>query len=91
MAGHNLLAIRTAIRHFHSDIFEKNIIPRHPHTRLRRRDRFRDPPRFETASMPFGCDGGLAKEPGCSFSNPDANRLRLRLSRLQIGSFPEAF
>jgi hypothetical protein len=52
---------------------------------------FRDPPRFETAGMPFGYDGGLAEEPRRSFSNPDANRLRLRLLRLQIGSFPGAF
>ena len=47
---------------------------------------FQDPPRVETARIPFGGDGGLVEEPRRPFSDPDASRLRLRLLRLQIGS-----
>jgi hypothetical protein len=69
MAGHNLLAIRTAIRHFHSDISEKNIIPRRPHTRLGAGTDFREPPRFETANMPLPAMAGLRKNFGARFKS----------------------
>jgi hypothetical protein len=40
---------------------------RRPHTRLGCRDRFRDPPRFETANMPLAAMADLRKNLGAHF------------------------
>jgi hypothetical protein len=87
MDGDDLSAVRAAMLHFHPGISHKNIIPGALILDWGAGTDFR----FETASRPFGGDGGIAEEPRRSFSNPDANRLRPRLLRLQISSLLSGF
>jgi hypothetical protein len=82
MDGHNLSAVRAAMRHFHSDIFQKNIIPRRLTLDWGAGTDSGIRPGSKRQACHLAAMAAFAEEFRRSLSNPDANRLRMRLLRL---------